>query len=259
MITTFSDESIQPAPKSASKPEPAVSETEETRPTPTLRQSTLMKGMRSMDIRIPQKGTIYFFQKLGGNPNLSFYYRSEGIILKLILGFVVLTCLTLAIRFRQARFPAPKIYTDFDKTRIITFIRKAVVSNTVKIFPSLVMAAGFLMSIRYGIGGIILIIMGFGWNTILLLKFTSEKRHNKMDVKHSVTWKTYLKYFFSVAILVFSIPAFFHEVFLAGLTIATVLNLIWLIVYAVATFFTKKRVIPLKPTHINKTQNDENI
>jgi len=80
-----------------------------------------------------------------------------------------------------------------------------------------------------------------------------------MGVKHSVTRKTCLKYFFSGVILVFSIPAFFHEAFLAGLTIATVLNLIWLIVYAVITFFTKKWAISLKPTHINKTQNDENI
>jgi len=221
-------------------PEPMVSKTEEIPQTQAVRQSALMKGMRSMDIRLPQKGTIRSFQKLGGNPILSFYYRRNGIILKLALGFAILTGLALAIRFRRVRLPAPKVYPVFDKARIIAFIRKAIVSKTVKIFPSLVMATGFLMSIRYGIGGITLIIMGFGWNTILLLRFATEKRFIKMGIKPAVTWKTYLKNFFSVAILVFSIPAFFHEGFLAGLGIATALNLIWLIVYAVMTVFTKK-------------------
>ncbi|MDM8515184.1 hypothetical protein QUF76_03205 [Desulfobacterales bacterium HSG16] len=77
-------------PSMPQKPAPVQQSILKHKPAQPLVQSMLIKGMRSMDIKIPEKGRRFHFMKLGGNPELSVSYIKKSFYTS--LGFVLFLC-----------------------------------------------------------------------------------------------------------------------------------------------------------------------
>jgi hypothetical protein len=202
------------------------------------KKSILLKGLRSMDISLPEQGTRLSFKKLGGNPTMTLTYRKKGILSQLFSLLVLLAVTAGTLRIRKWRFPAEKI-TGFFKGKSISdsyelFMR----SPFVKIIPTLMMIAAFFLGFPW-------LIMGLGLNTVLLLRYLSMKRYEKTGYVPPYNYRMFLKYFPSYIILascLLFIITPFHPVFFISLAASTFFNCICVVVYAVLYFFTKRNV-----------------
>jgi hypothetical protein len=203
------------------------------------KKSILLKGLRSMDISLPEQGTRLSFKKLGGNPTMTLKYRKKGILPRLFSLVVLLAVTAGTVRIRKWRFPAEKI-TEFFKGKSISdsyelFMR----SRPVKIIPTLMMISAFLLGFPW-------FIMGLGLNTVLLLRYLSMKRYEKTGYVPPYNYRILLKYFFSYIILascLLFIITSFHPVFFISLAASTFFNCIYVVVYAVLYFFTKRSIM----------------
>ncbi|MGA1868533.1 MAG: hypothetical protein ACMUJM_08285 [bacterium] len=202
-----------------------------------MRQSSLLKGMRSMDITFPEEGIPFSFQKLGGNPNLVFSYGKKNTLIRFFYGLLLIVALGIAIRFRDWVFPAERFSDLYEETNLAAYYYLIIESKLLKAVPTLMMALSLF------IGGPPLLIAGFGLNTILLLRYISSKRYEKMGVIPLFSAKIFLKYLFSYLILVWTVFMIFHPVFFLCLLITTALNTLLVIIYTMMMLLTRT-VIP---------------
>ena len=202
------------------------------------KRSILLKGLRSMDISLPEQGTRLSFKKLGGNPTMTLNYRKKGILSQLFSLLVLLAVTAGTLKIRKWRFPAEKI-TGFFKNKSISdsyelFMR----SRLVKIIPTLMMIAAFFLGFPW-------FIMGLGLNSALLLRYLSMKRYEKKGYVPPYNYRMFLKYSPSYIILascLLLIITSSHPVFFIALAVSTFFNCIYVVVYAVLYFFTKRSI-----------------
>jgi hypothetical protein len=203
------------------------------------KKSVLLKGLRSMDISLPEQGTRLSFKKLGGNPTMTLTYRKTGILSKLFSLLVLLAVTGGTLRIRNWRFPAERITGFFKGKGISDAYQLFMRSRLVKIIPTLMMIAAFFLGFPW-------FLMGLGLNTVLLLRYLSMKRYKKKGYGPTYNYWIFLKYSLSYIILascLLLIITSFHPVFFLSLAVSTFFNCIYVVVYAVLYFFTKRSII----------------
>jgi hypothetical protein len=201
------------------------------------KRSVLLKGLRSMDVALPEQGIRFSFEKLGGNPTMTLTYLKRGILSRLVFLVVFLAASVGTLRFRKWRFPTEKIAGFFEGMRALEFYERVMHSRLVKIIPTLTMVAGFFLGLPW-------FVMGLGLNTALLLRYLSMKRYQKKEYIPPYNHRIFLKYLLSYIILVSAflfIVTAFHPVFFVSLVVSTVLNGLYVAVYAVLYVFTKQK------------------
>jgi len=201
--------------------------------------SILLKGLRSMDISLPEQGTRLSFKKLGGNPTMTLAYRKTGILSTLFSLLVLLTVTAGTLKIRKWRFPAERIVGFFKGKSISDSYELFMRSRLVKIIPTLMMIAAFFLGFPW-------FIMGLGLNTVLLLRYLSIKRYKKKGYVPPYNYRIFLKYSLSYIILascLLLIITSFHPLFFIFLAVSTFFNCITVVVYAVLYFFTKRNII----------------
>ena len=70
-----------------------------------VKKSTLLKGLRSMDIPLPEQGLRLSLKKLGGNPTITLPYRKKGHPLKTVLSVTPAGCHCRHIKIPQMALP----------------------------------------------------------------------------------------------------------------------------------------------------------
>jgi len=211
-----------------------------------VKKSTLLKGLRSMDIPLPEQGLRLSFKKLGGNPTITLPYRKKGILSGLFYLLLLLAVTAGTLRFRKWHFPAERISGYLKDKSLADCYHIFMNSRVVKVIPTFMMIAAVVLGFPW-------FIMGLGFNTILLLRYLSIKRYKKKDLVPPYNYKIFLKYFISYIILASSvlfIVTLFHALFFISLVVSTLSNCIYCIIYAVFYFFTNR-----KPTE--KIEEDE--
>ncbi|MGA1870597.1 MAG: hypothetical protein ACMUJM_18845 [bacterium] len=228
-----------PMPAIEGKPLPTMPLPDEvTKPrTGIMRQSILLKGMRSMDIDFPEKGIPFSFQKLGGNPHLVFSYRKKNTHVKLFYGLLLILALGAAIRFRGWVFPSDRFIDICKEKKLGEYYYLIIQSTIVKAMPTLMMALSFF------VGGPSLFIVGFGLNTVLILRYISSKRYKKKGIIPSFNAKIFLKYIFSYCIITSTLFLIFHPALFICLLISTALNTLLVAIYAIVTLLTKEVIL----------------
>ncbi|MGA1823104.1 MAG: hypothetical protein ACMUIP_00480 [bacterium] len=202
-----------------------------------MRQSILLKGMRSMDITFPEQGIPFSFQKLGGNPHLVFSYGKKNTLMRFFYGLLLIAVLGIAVRFREWAFPAERLADFYEEKNLSDYYYLIIESKLIKAAPTLMMILSLL------IGGPPLLIAGFGLNTILLLRYISSKRYEKKGVIPSFSVTIFLKYVLSYLILMQTMFMIFYPPLFLCLLITTALNTLLVIIYAIVMLLTKT-VIP---------------
>ncbi len=112
-------------------------------------------------------------------------------------------------------------------------------SRLVWIAPTLMMIAAVFFGLPW-------LIMGLGLNTVLLLWYLSMKRYKKKGFVPPYNYMMFLKYFLSYIILASSllfVITLFHRVFFISLAVSTLFNCIYVVIYAIFYFFTKRKEI----------------
>ena len=140
---------------------------------------------------------------------------------------------------RTWRFPVKKTIRFFEGRRISDFYELFMRSRLVKTIPTLMMIVGAFLGFHW-------FIMGLGLNTVLILRYLSMKRYEKKGHIPFYNYRLFLKYSLSYIILasaLFLIVTSFHPVFLVSLAASTFFNAIYVVVYAVLYFFTKRTII----------------
>jgi hypothetical protein len=203
------------------------------------KKSTLLKGLRSMDIPFPEQGIRLSFKKLGGNPAMTLYYRKQGIISKLFYLLFFLAVTAGLLRIRKLSFPADKITGYFTGKSISDCYEIFMQSRLVWVAPTLIMIAALFFGLPW-------LIMGLGLNTVLLLWYLSMKRYKKKGFVPSYNYMMFLKYFLSYIILASSllfVITLFHRFFFISLAVSTLFNCIYVVIYAIFYFFTNRKEI----------------
>jgi len=199
----------------------------------------LLKGPHPMDISLPEQGTRLSFKKLGGNPTMILAYRKRGALSRLFSLLALLAVTAGTLKMRTWRFPVERIPRFFEDRRISDFYELFIQSRLVKTIPTLMMIAGIFFGFTW-------FVMGLGLNTVLLLRYLSMKRYEKKGYIPFYDYRMFLKYSLSYIILTSSlllIVTAFRPVFLAPLAASTFFNAIYVVVYAVLYFFTKRATI----------------
>ena len=207
------------------------------------KKSTLLKGLRSIDIPLPEQGTRFSFKKLGGNPIMTLYYRKQGIISKLFYLLFFLAATAGLLRIRKWSFPADKITGFFTDKSVSDFYEIFTQSRLVKIIPTLLIIASFFLGLQW-------FIMGLGLNTVLFLRYLSMKRYEKKGFVPPYNYMKFLKYFLSYMILASSLLfliTLFHRVFFISMAVSTSFNCIYVLIYAIFYFFTKRKEVIVQP------------
>lgn len=220
--------------------------------TQILIQSSLLRGMRSMNIMIPKQTVTYSFQKLGGNPEIQFTYYKKTWIRKILFFVLIFVFVSIIIRFRNLSFSNQKIVHLIQSEKLNDYYFLVMQSWWIKIIPTFLMFSCIFF--RFDVG-ILLFVAGWGLNTILILKALSLKRYRKKGFIPPYHYRTFLKYCFSYGILL-SLPLVLinrNYVFITAFL--TVLNTLWIMLYAISIFFTKE-VIVEKIRHV-ENQNDD--
>jgi hypothetical protein len=202
-----------------------------------VKKSTLLKGLRSMDIPLPEQGLRLSFKKLGGNPTITLPYRKKGILSRLFYLLLLLAVTAGTLRFRKLHFPAERISGYLNDKSLSDCYHIFINSRVIKVIPTLMMIASVILGFPW-------FIMGLGFNTILLLRYLSIKRYKKKDFAPPYNYKVFLKYFISYIILASSllfIVTLFHELFFISLVVTTLSNCIYCFIYAIFCFFTKRK------------------
>ncbi|MCP4694581.1 MAG: hypothetical protein GY859_41510, partial [Desulfobacterales bacterium] len=202
-----------------------------------VKQSALLKGLRSMEIPFPERGVRFSFKKLGGAPHVTLSYRKKGLIAKPLYLLLLFVVLLAPLKFRRLRLPLEKFLGFFRGKSIREWARVLTRSRVLRLVPTLMMICSVVAGIPW-------FIMGLGLNTALLLVHLSRKRYEKKGVAPSYNYKIFFKYLPSYIILASSVLyifCFFHPVFLVSLAGATLLNIVLVSVYAVVHLFTKRK------------------
>jgi hypothetical protein len=203
------------------------------------KRSLLLKGLRSMDISLPEQDTRLSFKKLGGNPTMTLSYRKKGILSQLFSLLFLLAVTAGTLKIRKWRFPAERIVGFFKGKSISDSYELFMRSRLVKIIPTLMMIAAFFLGFPW-------FIMGLGLNTVLLLRYLSMKRYEKKGTVPPYNYRIFLKYSPSYIILascLLLIITSFHPVFFISLAVSTFFNCIYIGVYAVLYLLTKRSMI----------------
>ncbi len=203
------------------------------------KESVLRKGLRSMDIALPEQGDRHSFKKLGGNPTMTVSYRKKGILSKLFSLLVLLAVTTGTLRFRRWHLPVERIPELFKGKSLSDLYERFMRSRVVKVIPTLMMVASLFLGLPW-------FIMGAGLNTVLLLRYLSQKRYEKKGYVPSYNTVIFFKYLLSYVILgssVLLLVTAFHPIFLVVLAVSAILNGIYGVVYAIVYLFTRKTVV----------------
>jgi hypothetical protein len=204
------------------------------------KKSVLLKGLRSMDIQLPERGTRFSFKKLGGNPTITMSYRKRAILSKLFSLVVLLVVTAGSLRIRKWRLPAESIKAFFKGKSVSARFEGLMKFRLVKAVPTLMMIAAVFLGIPW-------FVMGLGLNTGLLLRYLSRKRYEKKAIIPVYNYRIFLKYSLSYIILASSfllVITAFHPVFFMSLAVSTLLNGIYVVVYFFVFLFTKRRAVP---------------
>ncbi|MBF0225022.1 MAG: hypothetical protein HQK76_06160 [Desulfobacterales bacterium] len=86
------------------------------------RQSIILKGTTSMDIDIPEWGRKISFEKLGGDPYLSFSYLKKDSLKTIFIIFIILGVIGISVKYRNFKFSLNRHY---NKRVCPTFYTKA--------------------------------------------------------------------------------------------------------------------------------------
>lgn len=201
-----------------------------------VKRSTLLKGLRSVDIVVPEQGTRYCFQKLGGNPTMTLTYRKKGIFSKLLSLLVLLAATAGTLRVRRWQLPVERITGFFKGKSLSDYHGRFMQSWLVKVIPTFIMVAGIFLGLPW-------FVMGVGLNTALLLRYLSRKRYEKKGYEPPHNYIVFFKYLLSYIILASSfllIITAFHPAFLVSLTVSTILNCVYVAAYAIVYVFTRR-------------------
>ena len=101
-----------------------------------------------------------------------------------------------------------------------------------------------MMALSFFIVDTSLFVVGFGLNTILILRYISSKRYEKKGFIPPFDLRIFLKYTFSYLILLSTAFMIFHPAFSICLIISIFLNTLLVIIYAIVTLLTKRTIPP---------------
>ncbi len=192
-----------------------------------------------MDIPLPEQGIRFSFKKLGGNPFMTLSFRKHGTFSKLFYLFFLLAVFVGLLRISRWHFPAERITLFFKDKNLSDTYELFIQSRLVKIIPTLMMIVSIFLGLPW-------LLMGLGLNTVLLLRYLSIKRYEKIDYISPFNYRIFLKYSLSYLILASSlllIVTSFHPVFFISLAVSTFLNCAFVAIYAVLYFFTQRKII----------------
>jgi hypothetical protein len=205
-----------------------------------VKKSSLLRGLSSMEIVLPEQGVRHSFKKLGGNPTMTLTYRKKGVLSKLFSLLVLLAATAGTLKIRKWQLPVEKIPEFFKGKGLSGSYGRLMESRLVKVIPTLMMVVGVFLGLSW-------FIMGVGLNTTLILRYLSMKRYEKKEWVPPYTMGVFFKYLPSYMILASSfllLITAFHPVFLVALAVSTILNGITIGAYAIVVLFTRRRVTP---------------
>jgi len=224
-----------PSDRPATAPQAAVPQ--KTAPKPIIqKKSVLLKGLRSIDIPVPDQGRKFSFKKLGGNPRLSIYYRKKGSLSKI---FLLLLCLSAgfgSLKIRRYNPPLDKIIPYLKNIKLTYFLNRIFDSRIFKILTFIIMAVSLIL-------GSPLFAITLGFSSIFFIRFLSAKRYAKIGYVPKNNVKRFFKDLPSNIIFISLVLSFFEIRFMVFIGIATFINFVLAIIYAICTLFASKATI----------------
>jgi len=200
------------------------------------KKSALLKGFRSIDIPIPDKGRKFSFKKLGSNPTLTIYYRKKSILSKI---FFLLLCISTAFgsfKIRGYNPPLDKIVNFLKNIKLLDILNRIIYSKAFKIINFIIMIASL-------ISGSPLFVITLGFASIYFIRFVSAKRYARIGYFPNKNIKKFFKNMPSNLILILFALSFFEKKFLFLIGITTFVNFILAVIYGICTLFTPKATI----------------
>ena len=199
------------------------------------KKSSLLKGLRSINIPIPDQGRKFSFKKLGGNPRLAIYYRKKGILSKIFLFLLCILAGIGSLKMRKYDLPFDKVIGFLKNIKIMTILNRIIDSKAFKIITFIVMVVSMFI-------GSPLFLIALGFASIFFIRFASAKRYEKIGYVPSRSIAKFFKDLPANVILVSLALSFFEIKFLFLFGFATFVNYILATIYGICTSFIPKAI-----------------
>lgn len=196
------------------------------------KKSALLKGLRSIDIPIPDQGRKFSFKKLGGNPTLAIHYRKKGVLSKIFLLMLCVAACFGSFKMRKYDLPLEKITSFFKNIKLKSIFNRILDSRAFVIITFIVMVVSLIV-------GSPLFAVTLGFVSIFYTRFVSAKRYAKIGYTPKRGIKQFFKDLPSNAILISLALSFFEIKFMIILGFATFVNFMLATIYAFCTLFVE--------------------